>query len=254
MLYCFYNNFQGGTVMIRVAICDDMPDILTQTKQLLEQWGTDKHALHIDTFSNGDDLISAHKRIPYDILILDVVMPLLNGIDTAKELRHFDQTVRIVFLTSTSDFAVESYLVKASNYLLKPIQPNKFFEAMDELYEEIRQKNKSIAVRCASTIYRVELARIEYVEAQNKYVQFYLTDGKILSSVQPLYSYEDSLSLEDCFYRCHRSYIVNLQHVHTFTQKEICLRSGAIVPISRKHSKDFESTYFEVIFGKAGER
>ena len=240
--------------MLRIAICDDMPEVLAQSSSLLEQWGIEKHSLHIECFDNGDDLIRAHKSAPYDILILDVVMPLLNGIDTAKELRQFDQSVRIVFLTSVSDFAVDSYLVKASNYLLKPIRQEKFFEAMDALYEEIRQKNKSIAIRSGSTIYRIELDRIEYIEAQNKYVQFFLTDGKVLSSTQPLYNYEDSLSIDDCFYRCHRSYIVNLQHIHTFTQKEICMRSGAILPISRKHAKDFESTYFEVIFGKAGER
>ena len=78
---------------------------------------------------------------PFDIILLDVVMPLLNGIEAANELREKDKNVKIVFLTSSPEFAVASYTVKASNYLLKPVEPAKLFACLDELIIEIHSEN-----------------------------------------------------------------------------------------------------------------
>ena len=239
--------------MIRIAICDDMVGILQNTKSLIETWKENVFPCNVETFDNGDALISAHKSTPFDIIIIDIVMPLLNGIDAAKEIRHFDRSVKIVFLTSAPEFALDSYAVKASNYLLKPVQPTVLYGCLQEIFSEIKTQSKSIAVRCHTTVYRVELQNIAYIEAQNRTVLFYLSDGRVLNSVQTLYSYEDELTLTDGFYRCHRSYIVNLQHIDTYTQKMIHMSIGAEIPISRTYRKDFEAVYFETLFGRAGE-
>ena len=180
-------------------------------------------------------------------------MPLLNGIDTAKELRQQDKSTKIVFLTSSPEYAVDSYTVKASNYLLKPVSSEALYRCLDELYGEFRQNTRSINVRSSSSVHRVELNSIEYIEAQNKHIVFALSDGTTIESIQPLYSFEDKLLLSDGFYKCHRSYIVNLYQVNTYTAKEIRMRSGNCIPISRTYHKDFEQTYFSAIFNKAGD-
>ena len=239
--------------MLKIAICDDMNDILQNTKSILEAWDESDFPYHIETFDNGDDLIRAHKAAPFDIIILDIVMPLLNGIDTAKEIREFDKAAKIIFLTSAPEFAVASYSVKATNYLLKPVVPEELYSCLREIFAELHNSSKNIAIRCYTTVYRVELQSIEYIEAQNKAVEFYLSDGRCLHSIQPLYSYENQLDLADGFFRCHRSYMVNLQRIDSYTQKEIRMRSGARIPISRKYQKDFEIAYFETLFGKAGD-
>lgn len=240
--------------MLRIAICDDAKDILQRTQSLIEGWKNCDFRFHIEAFDNGDDLIASHKATPFDILILDIVMPLLNGIDTAREIRDFDKSVKIIFLTSAPEFAVESYTVKASNYLLKPVDPDKLYDSLLEICRELRSEPKSIAVRCYTTTYKVPLQNIEYVEAQNKAVQFHLTDGRMLQSFHPLYDYEVELTVKEGFFRCHRSYIVNLQQVDHYTQKELRMSNGVTIPISRSQQKEFEVAYFETLFGKVGEQ
>ena len=97
------------------------------------------------------------------------------------------------------------------------------------------------------------MADIEYIESQNKRILFVLSNGETILSGEPLYAYEEKLTQEDGFFKCSRSFIVNIHRIDTFTAKEIRTRSGARIPISRSCQKEFESAYFSVLFGKAGD-
>lgn len=239
--------------MFRIAICDDMPEFSDKLQHLIRKWENRPEELSVDVFSDGDSLISAHGANPYDILFLDVVMPLLNGIEAAAEIRHQDESVRIVFLTASAEYAVDSYRVKASNYLLKPVDPVQLYQCLNELSDEIRQSSKAIHIRSRNGVHRVELSRIEHVEASNKDVIFSLSDGQTILSVDPLYTFENQLLLADGFFKCSRSYIINIHRIATYTAKEIRMRSGCRIPIARSRQKEFESTYFSLLFGKVGD-
>ena len=239
--------------MFRIAICDDMIECSDELQNLILRWERCPEDLSVDVFSDGDALINAHTERPYDILFLDVVMPLLNGIEAAAEIRQQDKSVRIVFLTASAEYAVDSYRVKASNYLLKPVDPTQLYRCLDELAEEIHREAKAIPVRSRQGIHRVELNRIEYVEASNKDVIFSLTDGQTILSPDPLYTFENQLLVSDGFFKCSRSYIANTHRIDTYTAKEIRMRSGCRIPIARSHQKEFEATYFSLLFGKAGD-
>lgn len=238
--------------MLRIAICDDSPDSLVQTRESLEVWPDKPDGLFCEYFTHGDALIRAHTKNPFDVILLDIVMPMINGIESANEIRVLDKKVKIVFLTSSTEFAVESYSVKASNYLLKPVVPAALYRCLDELAAEINQNTQSILVKGTTAVHRIELNSIEYIEAQNKHVIFALSTGDAIEAVNPMYTYENSLLLDDGFFKCHRSYIVNIHHISSYTQKEIRMRSGCLIPISRNCHKEFESAFFSVIFGKAG--
>lgn len=239
--------------MLRIAICDDMPEFLRETSDLICRWQNRPEFFTVETFSDADALIAAHAGKPFDILFLDVVMPLLSGIEAAREIRQTDRSVKIVFLTSSAEFAVESYTVKADNYLLKPVSPEALFRCLDELQSDILDNSRCIIAKSATSVQRVPFRDIEYIEAQNKQVLFSLASGGSISSTEPLYSLENKLLLSDGFFKCHRSYIVNLQRIETYTPKEIRMRSGFRIPISRSCQKEFESAYFEYLFGKAGD-
>lgn len=239
--------------MFRIGICDDMPQFSEQLRELIGRWENRPEGLSVQTFSDADALIGAHSAAPFDIIFLDVVMPLLGGIEAAGEIRQQDKSVRIVFLTGSAEFAIDSYRVKASNYLLKPPDPKQLYCCLDELSEEILRNAKAIPIRSRHGVHRVELSRIEYVEASNKDVIFSLSDGRTIVSPDPLYFFESKLLLGDGFFRCNRSYIVNIHRIDTYTPKEIRMRSGCRVPISRSCQKEFESAYFSVLFGKAGD-
>ena len=238
--------------MIRIAICDNEQEFLTQLDSTLTQWSTPPARISTECFDNGDALISAHRNSHFDIILLDVVMPIFGGIETAQEIRKFDKNVKIVFLTSSPEFAVDSYSVKASNYLLKPVSTHKLFICIDELYEEIKDEDKHILIRQSGTYHNVPINNIEFLEAQNKAVKFSLADGGQIISSEKLYICEEKLLTESNFFKCHRSYIVNLHHISSYSSKEIVMRSGTRIPISRNVQKEFETTYFSVIFGEAG--
>lgn len=230
-----------------------MPVCLRQAKDCVLQWKNRPDRMQVECFTDADALLAAHSSHPYDIILLDVVMPLLSGIEAAREIRQWDRSVKIVFLTSSVEFAVESYSVKANNYLLKPLDAEKLHCCLDELVEQIRSNAKSIIVKGHNTVRRVYVDNIEYVEADNKNVLFVLADGQTVVSSEPLYTYEDKLLLSDGFFKCNRSYIVNIYRINTYTAKEIRMNSDCRVPISRSCHKEFEAAYFSLLFGKAGE-
>lgn len=238
---------------MRIAVCDDSREFLQHTEAALKRWPARPGGLTVELYEDGDALLKAHEAAPFDVILLDVVMPLLSGIETARELRQQDKTVRIVFLTASAEFAVESYTVKASNYLLKPLDPEKLYGCLDELAEQLREQERSITVKSANALHRVQIGSIEYIEAQNKHVLFSLADGHTLEAIEPLYTYESKLLLSDGFFKCSRSYIVNIHRIVTFTQREVTMASGCRIPISRSCHKQFEEAYFSILFGKAGE-
>lgn len=238
--------------MIKIAICDDMNNCLIEAKDMIMKWKCPDEVL-IKTYKDADALMNAHASMSFDMIFLDVIMPLLNGLEAAKELRQNDRNVKIVFLTTSTEYALDAYSVKADNYLLKPLKASQLYECLDTLYTDITTLDKTITVKTNHAIHRILLRNIEYIEAQNKQISFVLSDGTELLSVNPLYTYEDQLLLKDGFFKCHRSYIVNLYKIRTYTQKELIMRSGHVIPISRSCRKEFENAYFTLLFEKAGD-
>ena len=239
--------------MLKIAVCDDSPQFIAEITSKLHQWDNKQQPLIIRSFEDGNALIQAHLDDPFQIIFLDVIMPLMNGLDAARVIRENDSDVKIVFLTASREYAFDSYSVKANNYLLKPVPFEDLSKCMDELISDIDTKRPTIILRNANSIHKLDLDKIEYLEAQNKHVLFVLTDGSTLQSFDPLYTHEEKLLNYESFFKCHRSYIVNLMHIDTYTQKEIRMHSGCIIPISRNCHKDFKTAYFAALFREAGE-
>lgn len=236
--------------MLRIAICDDNTSFLNQIQNYVLEWNNN---VYIRTFSDGDELITTHQIHPFDIILLDIVMPLINGIDTAKEIRTFDDAVNIIFLTSSVEYAIDSYSVKANNYLLKPIDKNLLFSSLDNIAKEKLVNNKFILVKSSSVTHRLFIDSIEYIEAQNKNTIIHFTDGTHLKSNDRLYYFEELLLPEDGFFKCNRSYIINVYHVNSYTTKEVTMQSGTTISLSRKLHQEFENIYFSTFFNKVGD-
>ena len=239
--------------MLKIAVCDDDLSFLNQTAKMIENWEQRPANILCKTFDNGDELITAHKNSPFDIILLDVVMPLINGIETAREIRQNDKNTKIVFLTSSSEYAVESYTVKANNYLLKPISENALFSCLDEFIKEISNNSQTITIKGIYNVQKLSIKDIVYIEAQNKHIVFVTSDGSRIETTEPLHICEDKISANKEFFKCHRSYIININHIDKYTSKEVFMHNGYCIPISRSYQKAFESAYFAVLFGEAGE-
>ena len=235
--------------MLRIAICDDEERCLNNTKRMIESWSAAASSqTKIDCFDNGDSLIKESDTARYDIIFLDIVMPLLNGMDAAKELRNRDKTVKIIFLTSSPEFALQSYSVKATDYCVKPVAYEKLKEIMDDCTVINRQEPENLTLKTVAGYHKIYLHDIEYVEAQNKRVFFFLKSGKVVEVIQQLYTFETKLSDSTGFFKCHRSYLVYIPNVGHFDNANITMKSGRTIPIARGHVKAFQDAYFTVMF------
>lgn len=235
--------------MIRIAVCDDSPEFLQQAVNMVERWSEESGVpAEIYRFDNGDALLAKNAVTHMDIIFLDIIMPLQSGIDTAKELRQSDKAVKIIFLTSSPEFALDSYEVKAQDYLLKPVTYEKVKETLTEYSHTFEEKPKNIVLKTAFGYQKLYFHDMEYAEAQNKRVVFYLRTGKTVESAESLHSLEDRLCLNDGFFKCHRSYLVYLPNVDHFSMTEIITKSGRSIPIARGYGKAFKEAYFAFVF------
>ena len=234
---------------MRIAVCDDSPKFLEQVSDMVERWSQQCGIpTEIYRFDNGDALLAKNAVTHMDIIFLDIIMPLQNGIDTAKELRQNDNAVKIIFLTSSPEFALQSYEVKAQNYLLKPFDYGKIKETLDDCSHGFDTEAKNIVLKTAFGYQKLYFHDIEYLEAQNKRVVFYLRTGKTVEVAESLHSLEERLSINDGFFKCHRSYLVYIPNVDHFSMTEIITKTGRSIPIARDCGKTFKDAYFTVVF------
>jgi DNA-binding LytR/AlgR family response regulator len=234
-------------LMLQIAVCDDNIDELSNMVQLINLYRTSRH-LNCEhaAFSNGFELISAlEKGKRFDIYCLDIMMPGFTGIDAAKEIRTFDKTAPILFFTSSPEFALESYSVKAINYVLKPISKEKLFFTFDELLEQIKAKEEEDAVIVKSNegIQKILISNLAFAEVIGRNVLYHLRSGKVVECTEPFSSVCDNLLKYGCFIKPHRSYLVNMQYVDTIENHQITLQTLSAVPVAQGKAKEIKQQY-----------
>lgn len=234
---------------MKIAICDDEMHFIDTLCPLLEQWAEERGIeLTLYRFTNGDDLIAAHQSKCMDLIFLDIIMPLLSGIDAAREFRNTNQNVPIVFLTSSREFAVDSYEVKALNYLIKPVDQTKLFLTLDDFLKTFSLSKAFFTAKTADGFCRITIAEVDYLEAQNKQVLVHLSNDRTIAIRELFSKCAEVFSPENGFCCCHRSYIVNLSNVEQFSKTEVTTIYNAAIPISRSNYAAFKETYFNHMF------
>lgn len=157
--------------MTRIAFCDDDAALLHQMQDFLEQYRTLRGVqLELAPYTKPMELLAdIEAGVRFDVLFLDVLMPGINGINAAREIRRYDTAVQIIFVTSSSEFAVQSYVVGAYYYQLKPIWKDSFFRLTDAVLAECRKRTQhSLILRCKSGVTRITLDSLEYCEVQGR--------------------------------------------------------------------------------------
>ena len=143
---------------------------------------------------------------------------------------------------------LESYEVKAQGYLLKPVTYEKIRETLDECSYSFAAEPDHIILKTTLGYQKLYLHEIEYAEAQNKKVIFYLQTGRTVETFDPLYYFENRLTNNLGFFKCHRSYLVYMPNVDHFNMTEIVTKSGRKIPIARGYGKAFKEAYFTLMF------
>ena len=152
--------------MIRIAICDDEKEIQLLIEEYLHN--ILKIEYEIEKYSSGEELLQANFK-DIDILLLDIQMGKLNGMDTARKIREVDNKMEIIFLTSLIDYVQEGYEVRAYRYLLKPIELEELNKHLSACINEIeKNKNHYILIKNKSNTYKIYSNEITYIEVQKK--------------------------------------------------------------------------------------
>jgi DNA-binding LytR/AlgR family response regulator len=239
--------------MLKIAICDDDLQELTRISSLLNQYQAEKEpALRYDAFSNAIDLLDAMRRSVYHILLLDVLMPGLSGIEAAREIRGFDEEVKIIFLTSSREFAVESYAVDAHYYMLKPGTAQKLFPILDRIFIEAQREEDALHVKTSSGFTRIPFGRLEFLEVFSKRLRFHLADSTVKEISGSLSDFENELLCREEFIKVHRSYIVNMESILSLSTKELTTCAKQAVPISRLLYGQVREAYMQHLFVEKG--
>jgi DNA-binding LytR/AlgR family response regulator len=238
---------------LKISVCDDDSQELERISSFLDTYKREsKVPLTYKTFQSATELISSISSGNYDILLLDILMPGINGMQAAHEIRVFDAGVKIVFLTSSPEFAVESYAVKAYDYILKPVSKDKLFSILDAVIAEELKPLEGLTVKTQSGMARILFSRLAFVEIMNKKLYFHLADGSVREVSASLASFEEELLARAEFVKVHRSYIVNLWQVGELGSKELITHAGKTVPISRLLYGKVREAYMRHLFLEKG--
>ena len=204
--------------MIKIAFCDDDMEVLHQMNELLDRYRVERNEdITYAAFQSPFELLTEiEKGIRPDILFLDVVMPGQNGMDVAKEIRQYDTNMKIIFLTSSPEFAVESYSVGAYFYQLKPICEEIFFRLMDAVL--------------------------------GRKLLFHLGNGAVLESAGSLDDLAGQLMQYSNFFRPHRSFLVNMEYIQNISSRSIKMVNDAEIPIPHGKCSEIKNTYMEYAF------
>lgn len=219
--------------MLRIALCDDEAGQRQATGRLLSGYMAQHHlAARVREFASGRELLNAVEETgPFDLYILDIVMPEMNGIDLGLLLRQTDREGAILYLTSSLDFALESYQVRAFYYLLKPVEEGRLFGLLDEVVDTLRKKREGgVQVKSHGGTVRLFFDSILYAELMSRTVRYHLRDGGFVDSMTLTGSFREAVSplLEDPrFLLCGASFIVNLYYVKIVDKNGAVLSDGS---------------------------
>lgn len=237
--------------MVKIAFCDDDISVLNELRVLLDRYRAERSCV-VDyvIFNSPLNLLAEIERgVRFDILFLDVLTPGENGMDAATEIRNYDSNVKIIFLTSSDEYAVQSYPVDAYFYQLKPISEDSFIRLMDSVLSRCeKEQSESLVLRCKNGITRIELRQLEYCEVRHRTLMIHLSTGKVLESIGSLDELCRQPEQEGRFFRPHRSFLVNLEFVQNISGRAIVMSCLAEIPIPRGKYNEVKNAFLKYAF------
>lgn len=242
-----------GVGMIKTAFCDDDLLAINEMNLLLDQYCQENGQEIARTIFHSplELLAEIEKGAHFDILFLDIIMPGQNGINVAREIRQNDRTVKIIFLTSSSEFAVESYTVDAFFYVVKPVGAEDFCRLMDSAISQCeREKRGSLVLRCKNGITRIALEKLIYCEVIGRTLVFHLESGMNLESIGSLDELSGELAQYGSFLRPHRSFLINMEYIQSISYKAITLDNLERIPIPHGKCSEIKNLYLEYAFNR----
>ena len=229
--------------MIHIAICDDEKRMSDHIRAMASDFFRKKNReICFRTFSSGEELLSYDGQI--DILFLDIQMKGMDGMETARKLRDSKFRGFLIFITVLKEMVFQSFEVQAYDYLVKPVEEKQFEKTMERLYASMQNASEdSLLVQKGYEGRIIREEEIVFCEIIDRKIYLNLASGEVVDYYERIENLETKLGSH--FFRCHRSYLINLKHLKGYKNGTACMDNGKEVPVSRRRSKEFSGVVLQ---------
>lgn len=217
---------------LKICICDDDTKQRTYLADIVCSWAKrNRHLTELKQYADAKAFLFDYSgEKDFDILLLDIEMPEMNGVELAKAVRRENEAVQIVFITGYYEYFSDGFDVSALHYLIKPVNAGKLCAVLDRAADHLAYRQRSVLLSTSEGDIKVALADIRYVEAQNVYVVIHTVHGDYRMRIS-LGKFSEQL--DETFFKVHRSYVAGLKYIRKITHTGITLIDGETLPISR---------------------
>lgn len=244
---------------MKIAICDDESIFLSQVRKIADDYIKEhsEKKITVDCFSYPDDLLeAAEKQGGYDIYILDVIMPGMTGIDLGTAIRNAGYDGKIIYLTSSEEYSLDAFRVKAFDYIIKPITKDRFFKTINEALASLSEKkDKSFIVKAKDRSIKLTYDSIVYAEFNKRAICYYLVGGRRVESLTirtPFSQAVADLLADRRFTACGQSMVVNLDYVTEVESAAVVFGSTYRAFLGEKICRKLRDTWSEYLFNQEG--
>ncbi len=240
---CYNTGFKEGDSMLRIAVCDDEKCISEKMEKMAKDFfGKKNTGISVVQYSSGEELLESSEGM--DILFLDIGMRGMDGIETARRLREQGYKGFLVFITVLREMVFRSFEVQPFDYLVKPVQAEAFDQTMERLFRSLQDKEKGyLFVRRGNESNIISFQDMICCEIIDRKVYLYLNSGEIIDYYDRIENLEKKL--DGRFFRCHRSYLINLNYLKSYRNNTAYMANGKEIPVSRLRSREFSNVILQ---------
>ena len=231
---------------MNIAICDDEPVFLKKLYKKLTDMKIPDCRIH--EFTSGKELLKLYVKGMYEVVILDVEMPDLNGLQTAERIRQIDKSVIISFLTNYAEFAVHGYDVGAFRYILKSQPDYVYTKQLNSIIDECKQRFKTFSFTNKNISFKFRLADIIYFKGHKRKVSLFTITGELECGGD--FTEICSELIKYNFILINRGLLVNLEQIQNISKSDIILSNGRKIPIGRTYKEEVVSRYLDFAAGR----
>lgn len=235
--------------MYRVAIVEDDREFVGELKKYLEQYAKEEgQEFEISVFYDGAEILENYTP-KYDLILLDIEMPKVNGMDAAEKIREEDENVVLMFITNMAQYAIRGYSVGALDFVMKPITYYTFSMKMKRALKRVRKRElPAILLTLSDGVKKLEVRQIYYLEVQNRLLHYHTEEGEFV--VRGTLQSAESTLPANVFAKCNHWYLVNLMHV-TAVRKNTVMVGTFELEISRRNRTGFLKALAEYMGGNS---
>ena len=235
---------------MNMAIIEDSGQELSLLERCLQSYLSSRQVYRvIDTYTSGEAFLENWPSKSYDLVFLDILMEGISGIEVARKIRETDSECLLIFISSSKEYALQGFEVRAFDYLLKPLSEERFQKTMDLCQNELAKHIRYIEVKESRTLVKIPLNEIIYTDYYNHYIQIH-TAARLIRSYQQFDVFSPLLLCYPQFLCCYRNCIVNMDHVDSVDKHDFVMENGERVPITRGNRNSIYQQYADYQFLK----